>query len=154
MTLSKEDLVYSPHVKYLERLCEIVNGILSNTVIALTHSNEMRAEMERRNDLSETSFQQFFKEELEGWRKQIKLVLTKYIHIEEDIAEKFPVLPVGDINPSIDLSDNGRPSPDKQYHWLSKLLLHSMPATKPKVFLRSLRPTKNEPKSIQMSTKI
>ena len=129
MTSSKKELVYSPHVKYLERLCEIDTDVLSNTVIVLTHANEMRAEMRKQN--VQTRFQHFFTAELDAWKEQIKLVLTKYTHIEEAIADNIPVLPVGDINPSIDLSDNERPSPATQYHWLSELLLHVMPATKP-----------------------
>ena len=131
MTDSKADFVYSPHIKYLERLCEEVDDILSNTVIVLSHANEMRAEKRKRNDLSQTSFQQFFKNELAEWRKQIKTVLTKYHNIDGGIVDKIPVLPVGNVDPSIDLSDNEQPSPATQYHWLSEFLLLAMPATKP-----------------------
>ena len=131
MTSAKEDLVYSPHLKFLERLFETDKNILFNMVIALTHANEMRAEMRRSNDLSLISFQQFFSDELEGWKKQIKQALSKYIQIDDKIAEKVPVIPVGNLEPSINLSISERPSPATQYHWLSELLLHAMLVIKP-----------------------
>ena len=90
MTSPKEDFVYSPHVKYLERLCEVNDKILCNTVIALTHANEMRAEMNKRNDLSQTSLHQFFHDELRRWKLQISMVLEKYIHIDSEIPKKNP----------------------------------------------------------------
>ncbi len=130
MTSLKEDFVHSPHVKYLERLCEVNDKIPCNTVIALTHANEMRAEMNERNDLSQTSFHQFFRNELESWKHQIAMVFEKYIHIDNEITEKIPVIPVGNLEPVIDLSDNETPTPATQYHWLSELILHAMPATK------------------------
>ena len=130
MTSPKEDFVYSPHVKYLERLCEVNDKIPCNTVIALTHANEMRAEMNKRNDLSQTSLHQFFHDELESWKLQISTVFEKYIHIDNEITKKIPVVPVGNLEPVIDLSDDENPTPATQYHWLSEMLLHAMPATK------------------------
>ena len=114
----------SLYIKCLRRLCEIDENIMSNTVIALTHANEMRTEMR-------TGFRQYFFEQVDEWKRKIRTTLPNETHIEEAIADNIPVLPVGDINPSIDLSDNERPSPATQYHWLSELLLHAMPVTKP-----------------------
>ncbi len=130
MTLPKDDFVYSPHVKYLERLCEVNDKIPCNTVIALTHANEMRAEMNKRNDLSQTSLHQFFSDELESWKQQITTVFEKYIHIDNEITEKVPVIPVGNLEPVIDLSDDENPTAATQYHWVSEIFLHAMPATK------------------------
>lgn len=131
MTLLREKFVFSEHAKYLERLCEIDSTILSNTVIALTHANELRTEFKKQNAQLQTSFQQFFTNETNKWIKHIKMILVEYIHNENNIAD-VPVIPVGNAEASIDLfSEDENCSPDTQYYWLSSLLLHAMPATKP-----------------------
>lgn len=100
-------------------------------VIALTHANEMQAEMHKSNDSSSKSLQQFFSDELEGWKKQVKHALSKYVQLDDKIAEKVPVIPVGNVKPSINLSIGEKPSVVTQYHWLSELLLQAMPVIKP-----------------------
>ncbi len=132
MTSPKEDLVYSPHIRYLEQLCGVNEKIPCNIVIALTHANEMRAEMNKRNDLPQTSLHQFFMEEFESWKLQISTVFENYIHIDNELTEKIPVIPVGSLEPVIDLSDDEylTPAINWQYHWLSEMLLHAMSATK------------------------
>ena len=118
----------SLYIECLKCLCERDEKFLSNTVIALTHANQMRAK--KRGENVQTSFPQFFNEQLIKWKNQIKEKLPTETHIEKAVAEKVPVIPVGNVNPSIDLSDNEQPSPTTQYHWLSELLLHAMPVIK------------------------
>lgn len=90
----------------------------------------MRAEMKKRNDLSQTSVHQFFHDELQHWKQQITTVLKKYIHIDDDITENVPIIPVGNEEAVIDLSDDESGTPATQYHWLSEMFLHAMPITK------------------------
>ncbi len=79
----------------------------------------MRAEMNKRNDLSQTSLHQFFIEEFESWKLQISTVFDNYIHIDKEIIEKIPIIPVGNLEPVIDLPDDEYLTPAIwQYHWL------------------------------------
>ena len=126
--------MYSLHLKYLDHLHELDSTVLSHTVIALTHINELREEYEKQNINSQTTFIQFFEDLLQKWRKRIKVELQNYTSIEDDIASiiaNIPVIPVGNVEVSIDFSNDENPTPDTQFHWLSELLIHSMQATKP-----------------------
>ena len=130
ITSSREDFVYSHHLKYLDRLREVDSTILSHTVIALTHINELREEIREQNINLQTTFKQFFVEELQKWIKHIKMILQKYTNSEDSIAN-LPIIPVGDVEVKVDFSDDENPTPDTQFHWLSELLVHAMPATEP-----------------------
>ena len=131
MTSSKQNFVRSSNAVYLQRLRTLDKNTLSHTVIALTHANEMRCVMEGQNEQPQISFRQFFNDEVEAWKTQIKSVLRGCNQSDNCDFSKTPVIPVGASEPSIDLSDNDPPTPATQYYWLSQFLLHAMSATKP-----------------------
>ena len=78
---------------------------------------------------SQPSFHQHFTDKLHEWKQEIKKQLTEDIGIADKIAEKIPIIPVGNVEPSIDLSDDEYPTPNTHYHWLSELLLRSLAVT-------------------------
>ena len=125
MTSIKDDFIYSPHIEALKRLTEEEPDILFNTVIALTHANEVGDNYTPSPDRSK---KEFFNSELVRCRQKIGTELNKYIRLTEDEAAKVPIIPVGNIEPSIDLS---KPEQHHYYYWLSKVLLHAMSVTKP-----------------------
>ena len=149
MTLSKQNFVKSSNTVYLQRLCTLDKNTLSHTVIALTHANEMRRVMEGQNEQPQVSFQQFFNDEVEAWKTQIKSVLRGCNQSNDCDINEVPIIPVGASEPSIDLSDNDPPTPATQYYWLSQFLLHAMSASKleglPALIRISRRQTQQQP---------
>ena len=131
MTSCKETFKSSSHAKYLQRLCNEDRNILSNTVIALTHANEMCAAMEGQEKQPQTTFQQYFGDEVKEWKAKIMSVLAGCTVSNHCDVDKVPIIPAGNVKPSIDLSENRQPSPATQCHWRSELLLYAMQATKP-----------------------
>ena len=130
MNDNPNDFQDSAHACFLRHLCEMRESIISSMVIVLTHANKIQDVKTSRNECSQTNLQQFFKNELEQWKRNIRELLTRKIHFRQEEAEKVPIIPVGNDELTIDLSDNVQSTPETQYHWLSELLLHALPATK------------------------
>ena len=131
MTSSKQNFVRSSNATYLQRLCALDKNILSHTVIALTHANEMQRVVEGKNEQPQISFRQFFNDEVEAWKTQIKSVLRGCNQSDDFDINGVPIIPVGASELSIDLSDNDPSTPATQYYWLSQFLINAMSATKP-----------------------
>ena len=110
MTSKEDEFVYTPHAEALKCLSKADANIFNNFVIALTHANEMPP--------------QEYDNEYERWKNEIRKVLKKQIHLDEETAKKIPIIPVGNEQPTIDLSD------DRKYHWLSEFFLKIIPFTK------------------------
>ena len=130
--VSSEEFTYSKHAEFLQSLCFKLEGtsILSHIIIVLTRANELHAEKIRRN-VSQMSLQEFFWMEVEELTRQIRSFLKQSIKADDSLVDKVIIIPVGKIEPTIDLSDKAHSSPVTQYHWLAELLLHALPFTKP-----------------------
>ena len=117
MTYREKKFFFSPHAASLRDLSIIDKSILSNTVIALTNAHNLGEEAN-------------FQAELEKWKTEIRELLRESdsIDLEEELIQKIPILPVGDKNGVIEIPANEQP---EQYYWLTELLLHAMPVTKP-----------------------
>ena len=110
MPNKEDEFVYTPHAEALKCLSRADANIFNNIAIALTHANEMPP--------------QDYDNEYERWKGEIRKVLKKQIHLDEGTAKKIPIIPVGNEQPTIDLSDG------RKYHWLSEFFLKIIPFTK------------------------
>ena len=111
MTNRKNNLIPSPYYDSLKCLSEKDESIFCNTMIALTHANEIQP--------------QDYKNELEHWKNDIRKVLEDHLYLDKTVVASLPIIPVGNKEPIIQLPDG------EQYHWRSELFLHAMPFTKP-----------------------
>ena len=110
MNNKEDEFVYTPHAEALKCLSKADANIFNNIAIALTHANEMPP--------------QDYDNEYERWKSEIRKVLKKQIYLDEETAKKIPIIPVGNEQPTIDLSDG------RKYHWLSEFFLKIIPFTK------------------------
>ena len=133
MTNKEDEFVYTPHAEALKCLSKAVANVFNNFVIALTHANEMPP--------------QEYDNEYERWKNEIRKVLKKQIHLDEETAKKIPIIPVGNEQPTIDLSD------DQKYHWLSEFFLKVIPFTKaggvPSLIALNKKRVKKQPEEYQ-----
>ena len=121
MTATRQEFVHSFHIKVLERLHTEDANIFSKTVIALTHANELQL---RHNNQSEITFKEFFNEELDQWKKEIKLLLEKNLRLSSEAAGRVKVIVIGSSDqPTIKLSES------EEYHWQSKFYLEILSQT-------------------------
>ena len=129
ITASRERFAESAHADYLENLCRQDPHILSNTVIVLSQANKIWDEMRKHNTAMDMSLQQYFINEVREWKTTIGEFLDN--NVENCMVENVIVMPAGNMEPSINLSDlNISPDERVHYYWVSELLLHAMSVTK------------------------